>query len=119
MKLAALLLLPLLAFAAPWDGTRGPFSLVTITSPGTANLPIGLPSVPGVPDSTTIFIRCANPEVTGVRLTVIYRDGSGAELEMRLLSDFNAWGFGGANITVPQSQIVSVKLTELRNGPSY
>jgi hypothetical protein len=116
--LALLLLFTFSTLAAPWDGTRGPFSLVTITCSGTAKLPAGLPSVPGVADSTWIAIRTADLKVTGVRLAIIYRD-NGVEREMTLISDFNAYGFGGIRTAVLQEQIISVKLTELRDGESF
>jgi hypothetical protein len=106
-------------YPASWDGARGPFTLATMVSPGTANLPNGLPGAPGVPDSTWIAIHCSNPEVTGVRLTIVYRNAGGTELAMTLLSDFNSYGLGAVRTAVLPDRIVSVKLTELRDGASY
>jgi hypothetical protein len=114
VKLLALLVFPVFLMAASWDGTKGPFSFVTITLPGSDKMPPGLPIVPGVPQRTWIPIRTSDPSISGVRVTIIRKDG-GTE---RLLSDFSNGTAGVVTFSL-ESEIADVKLTELRDGASH
>ena len=122
MKLFALfaLLITSVSTAAPWDGTKGPLTVVTFTfSSGTGtNLP-GVPIVAGpLVWHTTIFIKCSDPSVTAARVRVSYRDGSG-DHTVSLLADF-ANGYGGITLPIPQEQITDTpRFVELREGATY
>lgn len=123
MKLICTLLLlfvvALTAQAAPWDGTKGPLTVATVTfSSGTGT---NLPGVPGIPGPlvwhTTVFIKCADSEVTAARVRLEYRDESGDHV-ISLLADF-VQGYGGVTLAVPLEKVLAVKITALRDGPTY
>ena len=106
--------------AASWDGTRGPFTVVTFTfSSGTGSNTPGVPIVSGpLMLHTTIFIKCSDPTVTAARVRISYRDESG-EHTVSLLADF-ASGYGGVTLPIRQDQITEApRFTELRDGATY
>ena len=121
MKLAILALVTAgAAFAASWDGNKGPLAIATFTfSSGIgSDAPPGVPVIP-VPHvwHTTIFVKCSDPTVTAVRIRVSYHDASGAHTTI-FLSELVS-GYGGATMPLPLDQIDEVRFTELRDGASY
>jgi hypothetical protein len=118
-RAAALLLLPLLLTAAPWDGTKGPFSVYTFTSP----LP-GVQAAPGTSPVTVIVVRTADTTISAVRVSLTYRTETGTLHTIHLLSNvtrrgFDQWGDGGVVSQIPEGRIESVRFTELRDGESH
>jgi hypothetical protein len=101
--------------AAPWDGVRGSFTVVTLTSP--TSIP-GVPSIPtAVAAYTVMNIQCSDSSVTAVRVRLTYRDDNG-ERQISLLADL-VDGRGGIVTGIPQDQITAAALTELRDGASF
>jgi len=118
-RLAALLMLTAVSAlaAAPWDGTKGPFSLFTFTQVGY------LPGVPGMnnpnaPSLTIIWLGCSDPTITAARAAVSYTDQSGNPQQAVLLSSFTN-GNGILVTTISQYQITDIKLTALHDGQTY
>jgi hypothetical protein len=115
----AILIFSLVSPAAPWDGAKGPLTVVTFTfSSGTGATTPGVPVVPGpLVWHTTLFIKCTDPAVTAVRVRLSYRDSTGDHFFVQI-ADF-ASGFGGVTLSVTPEQITSAVFTELRDGATY
>jgi hypothetical protein len=127
-RACAFLVFALCLAAAPWDGQRGPFTLYTVAFHANATPALGfLPGyVPGISkDSMGISVLCADSTITAARLTVTYKDEDGSEKEVILVANLYpiAWdrnvGWGGVMTDVPESRILRVKLTALRDGEVY
>jgi hypothetical protein len=118
-SIALLLVLAGSLLAAPWDGTRGPFTVTSFTNMASNLLPIASPALPAVPENTMILIRCSDPAVVAARVTITFRAG-GVERTAAYFTDFYSGdGNGGIVTTIPRADILSVKVTELREGASY
>jgi len=68
--LIALLLASVMLAAAPWDGTKGDFTITTSTFPGIWG-PAPASNTPNM-DRNSLFIKvtCSNPAVSAVRISV-------------------------------------------------
>jgi len=113
MKLLVLTLLCAVAsLAASWDGTRGPFEVKTVTTPGTAET------------TTYVWVRTTDINVTGVRMTLTLLNEAGTIYAGKTrtwssAADLTWFGFGVIAFTFPADQIVGVRFTELRDGASH
>lgn len=114
MKSCLLLLLPLLASAATWDGTHDDLTVFTVELNsavfGLAGVQSTLPA-----HSAEIFVSSTDKTVTAFRVAIEYRDDKGSHAETRTVAvgDFMALAFFGG---VDVAQVSSVNITRLRDG---
>src|SRR3954451_13712236 len=105
MRMLAVLLVACgIAFAAPWDGTKGPLAIATFTfSSGTGtNLP-GVPVVAGpLVWHTTMFVASSDVGVSAVRVRLVYRDSSGEHIFSQIVDLVN--GHGGVTLSIKPEQ---------------
>ena len=113
------------AAAATWDGAKGPLTIATITftSGDGGNVP-GLPGIPGpLTYHTMIYIKSANPMITGVRVELTVKDDKGEQkcsLVANMIPDTGGGTHGGVTVSVDQKQIVGTPtFTLLYDGVTY
>lgn len=112
--------------AASWDGQHGPLTVATITttSGDGGNIP-GLPgAIPGpLTYHTAIYIKSADPMITGVRVELTVKDDKGEQkcsLVANMLPDTGGGTHGGVSLLVNQTQIVGTPtFTLLYDGVTY
>lgn len=104
--------------AASWDGIHGDLTVTTIQfSPRMLSI-MGLGMVPGfTATATQIWVKSADPSVTGFRVTATFADDSGSHT-VSILADAQS---NGAMTMAPLwnlriDQITSLTVTRLRDG---
>lgn len=106
------------AAAADWDGAHGPFTVLSFYFESGAGAPPGIVSAgPAVPH-TTMYIKSSDPSVSGVRVSIEYRDKDGLH-KADSVSGFTR-DFAAVTFPVRLDSIVGTPVfTAMRDSASY